>query len=186
MMGEGINYYASIEKDTSLTSEHPILHLHDMQTPRLDILHPPEAKEERGHKTDDCIGMRQEVVRMLNRGYLNELLSNRGRANFARGHNQTQRPPKPPSPSRTIQMIISGGDDTVINHVKFTTTHKLKRTIAHKKYDDLEDSIVFDKSDTDDLSFPHYDALIITLRIADTDVKRIMVDDESGACIVHP
>ncbi|XP_070018854.1 uncharacterized protein [Nicotiana sylvestris] len=83
-------------------------------------------------------------------------------------------------------MIIGGGDDTIINHVKFTTTHKLKRTVAHESYDDLEDSIIFDKSDTDGLSFPHYDALVITLRITDTDVKRIMVDDRSGACIVHP
>ncbi|XP_075074888.1 uncharacterized protein LOC107777974 [Nicotiana tabacum] len=83
-------------------------------------------------------------------------------------------------------MIIGGGDDTTINHVKITTTHKLKRSITHERYNDVEDSIVFDKSDTDSLSFPHYDALVITLCIADTDVKRIMVDDGSGACIIHP
>nr|XP_009797294.1 PREDICTED: uncharacterized protein LOC104243746 [Nicotiana sylvestris]XP_016497757.1 PREDICTED: uncharacterized protein LOC107816547 [Nicotiana tabacum] len=123
---------------------------------------------------------------MLNRGYLKELLSDRGRANFARGRNQPQGPPKPQSPAPTIQMIIGGGDDTVINHVKFTNTHKLKRTVAHEQYDDLEDSIIFDKSDTDCLSFHHYDALVITLRIANTDVKRIMVDDGGGTCIVHP
>nr|XP_016449145.1 PREDICTED: uncharacterized protein LOC107774181 [Nicotiana tabacum] len=76
-------------------------------------------------------------------------------------------------------MIIGGGDDTVINHVKFTTTYKLKRIVSHERYDDLEDSIIFDKPDTDGLSFPHYDALVIPLCIADTDVKRIMVDDKS-------
>nr|XP_016455051.1 PREDICTED: uncharacterized protein LOC107779195 [Nicotiana tabacum] len=145
-----------------------------------------EFHQERGHKTEDCIGLRQEVVRMLNQGYLKELLSDRGRANFARGCNQPQGPPKPPSPARTTQMIIGGSDDTIINYVKFTTTHKLKRTVAHEWYDDLEDSIIFDKPDTDSLSFPHYDALVITLCIADTDVKRIMVDDGSGMCIVHP
>ncbi|XP_075080059.1 uncharacterized protein LOC142165392 [Nicotiana tabacum] len=83
-------------------------------------------------------------------------------------------------------MIIGGGGDMVINHVKFTTMHKLKRTVAHELHDDFEDSIIFDKSDVDDLSFPHYDALVITLRITDTDVKRIMVDDRNGSCIVHP
>ncbi|XP_016470773.2 uncharacterized protein LOC107793017 [Nicotiana tabacum] len=145
-----------------------------------------EFLQERGYKIEDCIGLQQEVVRMLNQGYLKELLSNRGRANFARGRDQPQGPPKPPSPARTIQMIIGGGDDTVINHVKFTTTHKFKWTVAHERYDDLEDSIIFNKSDTDGLSFPHYDALVISLRITDIDVKRIMVDDGSGACIVHP
>nr|XP_009757393.1 PREDICTED: uncharacterized protein LOC104210240 [Nicotiana sylvestris] len=44
--------------------------------------------QERGHKIEDCIGLRQEVVRMLNQGHLRELMSDRGRANFARGREQ--------------------------------------------------------------------------------------------------
>nr|XP_016479100.1 PREDICTED: uncharacterized protein LOC107800447 [Nicotiana tabacum] len=145
-----------------------------------------EFHQERGHKTEDCTGLRQEVVRILNQVHLKELLSDRGRTNFARERKQPQGPPKPPSPTRTIQMIICGGDDAAINHVKFTTTHKLKRSITHERYDDLEDSIIFDKSDTNSLSFNDYDALVITLRIADTDIKRIMVDDGSGTYIIHP
>nr|XP_016479995.1 PREDICTED: uncharacterized protein LOC107801221 [Nicotiana tabacum] len=155
----------------------------DPRTRRSSVL--CEFHQERGHKTEDCIGLQQEVVRMLNEGYLKELLSDKGRANFARGRDPSQGPPKPPSPAPTIKMIIGGGDDMVINHVKFTITHKLKLTVAHERYVDLEDSIIFDKLDADGLSFPYYDALVITLRIADTDVKRIMVDDGSIACIVH-
>nr|XP_009614859.1 uncharacterized protein LOC104107693 [Nicotiana tomentosiformis] len=34
--------------------------------------------------------------------------------------------------------------------------------------------------------FPLNDALVITLRISNTDVKHIMVDDGSGACVIHP
>ncbi|XP_019250869.1 PREDICTED: uncharacterized protein LOC109229770 [Nicotiana attenuata] len=56
-------------------------------------------------------------------------------------------------------MIIGGGGDTSINNVKFTTTHKFKRSITHEQYDELEEN---------------------------TDVRRIMVDDRSGACIIHP
>ncbi|XP_019260660.1 PREDICTED: uncharacterized protein LOC109238631 [Nicotiana attenuata] len=89
-------------------------------------------------------------------------------------------------PVRTIQMIIVGGDDASINSVKFTTTHKLKRSITHEWYNELLESIIFDKSDTHGLVFPHYDALVITLRVFDIDVRRIMVDDGSGACIIHP
>nr|XP_009786281.1 PREDICTED: uncharacterized protein LOC104234416 [Nicotiana sylvestris] len=83
-------------------------------------------------------------------------------------------------------MIIGGSDRAAINHVKFTTTHKLKRSITYERYDDLEDRIIFDKSDTAGLTSPHYDALVITLRISNTDVKRIMVDDGSDASIIHP
>ncbi|XP_019232944.1 PREDICTED: uncharacterized protein LOC109213582 [Nicotiana attenuata] len=111
-----------------------------------------EFHQERGHKTEDCITLRQEVVNMLHQGHLRELMSERGRANFARGREHHQGPPKPPSPTRTIQMIIGGGDEASINNVKFTTTHKMKRSITMK----------------------------------DTDVKRIMVDDGSSMCIIHP
>ncbi|XP_075091616.1 uncharacterized protein LOC142171811 [Nicotiana tabacum] len=63
---------------------------------------------------------------MLGQGHLKELLSDRGRTNFAIGREQHQGPPKPPSPTRTIHIIIGGGDDASINSVKFSTTHKLK------------------------------------------------------------
>ncbi|XP_019251104.1 PREDICTED: uncharacterized protein LOC109230020 [Nicotiana attenuata] len=145
-----------------------------------------EFHQERGHKPEECIALRQEVVNMLHQGHLRELMSDRGRANFARGREPYQGPPKPPSPARTIQMIIGRGDEATINQVKFNTTHKLKRSITHERYDDLDDSIIFDKSYTHGLTFPHFDALVITLRISDTDVKRIMVDDGSGTCIIHP
>lgn len=104
---------------------------------------------------------------MLWQGYLKELLSDKGRNNFARGR-EHQGMPKPPSLARTINMIISGGGDASINGVKFTTTHKLNRSI------------------TDGLIFSHNDVLVITLRILNTDVKRIMVDDGSSACMIHP
>nr|XP_016432365.1 PREDICTED: uncharacterized protein LOC107759020 [Nicotiana tabacum] len=123
---------------------------------------------------------------MLHQGHLKELMSDRGRANFAHRCEQHQGPPKPPSPARTIQMIIRGGNDASINSVKFTTIHKLKRSITHEQYDELKESIIFNKSNTQGLVFPHYDALVITLCIFDTDVKRIMVDDGSDACIIHP
>nr|XP_009803266.1 PREDICTED: uncharacterized protein LOC104248657 [Nicotiana sylvestris]XP_016445902.1 PREDICTED: uncharacterized protein LOC107771059 [Nicotiana tabacum] len=85
-----------------------------------------EFHKERGHKTEECIALRKEVVNMLHQGHLRELMSDRGRANFGPGREKPQGPPKPPSPARTIQMIISWGDEEAINHVKFTTTHKLK------------------------------------------------------------
>ncbi|XP_075086409.1 uncharacterized protein LOC142169099 [Nicotiana tabacum] len=132
---------------------------------------------------EDCISLRQEVVNMLRQGHLKELLSDKGRINFARGR-EHQGPPKPPSPARTINMIV--GDDVSINSMKFTTTHKLKCSITRERYDKLEESIIFDKSDADDLVYPHHDALVITLRILDTDVKRIMIDHGSGTCIIHP
>ncbi|XP_019245185.1 PREDICTED: uncharacterized protein LOC109225047 [Nicotiana attenuata] len=118
-------------------------------------------------------------------GHLKELLSDKGRTNFARGH-EHQGPPKTPSPARTINMISGCNDDASINRVKFTTTHKLKPSITRERCDELDESIIFDESDVDGLNFPHNDSLVITLCILDTDLKRIMVDDRSGVCIIYP
>ncbi|XP_009617921.1 uncharacterized protein [Nicotiana tomentosiformis] len=153
----------------------------DPSTRKSDVF--CEFHQERGHKIEDYITLRQEVVNMLWKGHLKELLSDKGRKNFARGH-ENQGPAMPPSPARTINMIIGGSDDASINGIKFTTTHK--RSITRERYDKLEESIIFDESDADGLTYPHNDALVITLRTLDTDVKHIMVDDGSGAYIIHP
>nr|XP_009801654.1 PREDICTED: uncharacterized protein LOC104247362 [Nicotiana sylvestris] len=134
----------------------------DPSTRKSDAL--CEFHQEHEHKIEDCMALRQEVVNMLRQGHLKELLSDKGRNNFARGR-EHQGPPNPSSPARTINMIIVNNDDTFINDVKFTATHKLKRSITRKRYDRLEESIIFDESDADGLIFPHNDALVITLRI---------------------
>nr|XP_009593539.1 uncharacterized protein LOC104090189 [Nicotiana tomentosiformis] len=109
----------------------------------------------------------------------------RQRKEHLRQGSRTSRPVKTASPASTINMIIGSSNDVSINNVKFTATHKLKRSITHERYDKLEESIIFDESDADGLTFPHNDALIVTLQILDIDVKCIMVDDGSGACIIH-
>ncbi|XP_070057374.1 uncharacterized protein [Nicotiana tomentosiformis] len=152
-------------------------------TGKFDALY--EFHQECGHKIEDCIALRQEVVYMLRQGHLKEMLSDKGRTNFAIGR-EYQGLPKPPSPACTINMIIGGGGDASMNGMKFTTTYMLKQSITRKRYDRLVESIIFDESDADGLTFPHNDALVITLRILDTYVKRIMVDDGSGTCIIHP
>nr|XP_009626232.1 uncharacterized protein LOC104116972 [Nicotiana tomentosiformis] len=143
----------------------------------LCVLH-----QERGHKTEDCIALRQEVINMLWLGHLKELLSDKGRTNFARGREYQG----PPSPARTINMIIGGGDDASMIGMKFTTTHKIKWSITHERHDKIEVSIILNESDANDLTFPHNDALVITLHILNTDVKHIMMHDRSGSCIIHP
>ncbi|XP_019256253.1 PREDICTED: uncharacterized protein LOC109234639 [Nicotiana attenuata] len=66
----------------------------DLSTRKSDALY--EFHQERGHKAEDCITLRQEVVNMLRQGHLKELLSDRERTNFARGREQYQGPPKLP------------------------------------------------------------------------------------------
>nr|XP_016470029.1 PREDICTED: uncharacterized protein LOC107792329 [Nicotiana tabacum] len=118
-------------------------------------------------------------------GHIKKLLSDKDKNTLVRGR-ECPDPPKPHLPARTINMIIGGSNDASINDSKFTATHMLKRSITYERYNGIKGSIIYDESNADDLTFPHNDALVITLQIVDTHMKRIMVDDGSGACIIHP
>jgi len=49
-----------------------------------------------------------------------------------------------------------------------------------------DECIGFIEKDLKDILQPHKDTLVVTLRIGGFDVKRVMVDQESGAKIMYP
>ncbi|XP_070007882.1 uncharacterized protein [Nicotiana sylvestris] len=94
-------------------------------------------------------------------------------------------PPKPPSPKRTVN-VISGGED--INGITYTASNKVSKvTITHGKRVRrvLEnESISFDDADTEGVMTPHNDALVISLLVYDTNVKRVLIDPGSSVNII--
>lgn len=57
-------------------------------------------------------------------------------------------------------------------------------SISHKKQM-REIIVVFDNKDVDGLNMPHTDALVITLWIFDTDVRRVLIDPDISANIIQ-
>nr|XP_009614609.1 uncharacterized protein LOC104107492 [Nicotiana tomentosiformis] len=96
-----------------------------------------------------------------------------------------QEPPKPLSPKRTVN-VINGGEE--VNGVTYTTARKItKFTITHGKRtrQTLEGgNITFDDADADGLMIPHNDALVISLLIPDTNVKRVLIDPGNSVNII--
>nr|XP_009798032.1 PREDICTED: uncharacterized protein LOC104244324 [Nicotiana sylvestris] len=111
-----------------------------------------------GHKTVDCRLLQGEVDHLLKQGYLTELFSEKGKQAYMKN---TQEPPKPHSPKRTVN-IISRGEE--INGVIYTTAKKVSKiTITHGKQVRRileEESITFDDADIDGVLTPHNDALV--------------------------
>ncbi|XP_009798032.2 uncharacterized protein [Nicotiana sylvestris] len=122
-----------------------------------------------GHKTVDCRLLQGEVDHLLKQGYLTELFSEKGKQAYMKN---TQEPPKPHSPKRTVN-IISRGEE--INGVIYTTAKKVSKiTITHGKQVRRileEESITFDDADIDGVLTPHNDALVISLLVHETNVK---------------
>ncbi|XP_070012962.1 uncharacterized protein [Nicotiana sylvestris] len=96
-----------------------------------------------------------------------------------------QEPPKPPSPKRIVN-VISGAED--INGVTYTAANKVSKvTITHGKrvrHVLEEESIMFDNADADVVLSPHNDALVISLLVHDTNVKRVLIDPGSSVNII--
>ncbi|XP_070035624.1 uncharacterized protein [Nicotiana tomentosiformis] len=141
-----------------------------------------EFHNDHGHRTSDCRLLQGEVEHLLKQGYLTELFSEKGKQAYMKNR---QEPPKPLSPKRTVN-VINGGEE--VNGVTYTTARKTtKFTITHGKRtrQTLEDgNITFDDADADGLMIPHNDALVISLLIHDTNVKRVLIDPGSSVNII--
>ncbi|XP_070021680.1 uncharacterized protein [Nicotiana sylvestris] len=93
--------------------------------------------------------------------------------------------PKPPSPKRTVN-VISGGEK--INGVTYTAANKVSKiTITHGKrvrHVVEEENITFDDIDADGVLTQHNDALVISLIVHDTNVKRDLINPGSYVNII--
>ncbi|XP_070021996.1 uncharacterized protein [Nicotiana sylvestris] len=141
-----------------------------------------EFHNDHDHKTVDCRFLQSEVDHLLKQGHLTELFSEKGNEAYMKNR---QVPPKPPSPKRTVN-VISGGED--INGVTYTASNKVSKvTVTHEKRVRQvleEESITSDDEDADGVLSPHNDALVISLFVYDTNVKRVLIDPGSSVNII--
>ncbi|XP_075082240.1 uncharacterized protein LOC142166795 [Nicotiana tabacum] len=141
-----------------------------------------EFHNDHGHRTADCRLLQGEVKHLLKQGYLTDMFSEKGRQSYMKNR---QEPPKPPSPKRTVN-IITG--EYEVNGVTYTSAKKTSKvTVTHGKRvrQDLDgDNITFDDEDVDSLMIPHNDALVISLPVHDTNVKRVLIHPGSSVNII--
>lgn len=141
-----------------------------------------EFHNDHGHKTTDCRLLQGEVDHLLKQGYLTKLFSEKGKQAYIKNR---QEPLKPPSPKRTVNVISEGEE---INGVTYTTANKVSKvTITNGKrvrHVLEEKSIMFDDADTDGVLTLHNDAMVISLLVHDTNVRRVLIDPGSSVNII--
>ncbi|XP_009766628.1 uncharacterized protein [Nicotiana sylvestris] len=133
-------------------------------------------------ETTDCRLLQGEIEYILEQGYLTNLFSEKGKQLYMKNRKE---PPKPPSLKRMVNVITGGYE---VNGVTYTAAKKMSKvTVTHRKrvHQVLEcDNIVFDDEYVDDLMIPLNDALVISLLIHDTNVKRVLIDPGSSVNII--
>ncbi|XP_070025726.1 uncharacterized protein [Nicotiana sylvestris] len=141
-----------------------------------------EFHNDHGHKTADCRLLQGEVEHLLKQGYLTNLFSEKGKQAYMKNR---QEPPKPPSQKRTVNVISVG---EVVNGVIYKVAKKVSKIIVThgKRVRQVlgEDNITFDDADVDGVLIPHNDALVISLLVHDTNVKRVLIDPDSSVNII--
>ncbi|XP_059306211.1 uncharacterized protein LOC132057603 [Lycium ferocissimum] len=134
-----------------------------------------------GHRTEDCRQLREEVARLLKNGHLRDLLSERARSHYK--EREVHQRNEPVEHQHVINMIVGGIDVPrcpVMKRTKISIVRE-KRTRDHLS----GASISFDDADEEGVIQPHNDALVISVLIFKTMVKRILIDPGSSANIIR-
>uniref|UniRef100_A0A2N9FAE8 RNA-directed DNA polymerase n=1 Tax=Fagus sylvatica TaxID=28930 RepID=A0A2N9FAE8_FAGSY len=95
------------------------------------------------------------------------------------------------TPKKAQQYGAKKGRNTAKESCPFSTTERSRRgSVMSKKprmdYPENEQQIFFSDEDLRDVQTPHDDPLVIKLRIGDSDVKRVLVDQGSCSEIMYP
>ncbi|XP_075670279.1 uncharacterized protein LOC142640065 [Castanea sativa] len=149
--------------------------------------------QDKGHTTEKCRTLRDHLNQLIRAGKINHLL--------AKPNGNQEQPDtrkywgQAPQPSLgTINVILTqprgdfgklprvmtvqnkcGNEDVEENH---QTNKRLRSSVAL--------TLGFSDKDKEGTFQPHDDALVVTVRIGGYDVKRVLVDDGSGAEIMYP
>ncbi|XP_038716751.1 uncharacterized protein LOC120010118 [Tripterygium wilfordii] len=74
-----------------------------------------EFHNDYGHTTDNCFTLKKEVIQLLKKGYLRDLLSERGKAAMSQAERREEEQ-KPPPPEKMINVIFGGSEISGITH----------------------------------------------------------------------
>ena len=144
---------------------------------------------DKGHTTEQCQVLKDHLRQLVNAGYLKEFAVDSGN----QGTRQcTQQKGNPLPPTLGVIEVIHAAP-------RGTTTARRKGILAvvlaedcsgkqpaKKKLKFTQEPIAFNDDDLKGTIQPHDDALVVTARINDFIVKRVLVDQGSGADVIYP
>ncbi|XP_070056916.1 uncharacterized protein [Nicotiana tomentosiformis] len=134
-----------------------------------------------GHRTEDCLQLREKVARLFNNSHLREFLSKRAKNHFK--NRDANKQAEQEEPQHVINMIIGGVDVPQGPMIKRTRVFIMRKKCM---WDYIpEGDISFNDEDAKGIVQPHNDALVISALINKSWVKRVLIDPGSSANIIR-
>ncbi|XP_050251031.1 uncharacterized protein LOC126697937 [Quercus robur] len=138
---------------------------------------------DKGHTTEQCRVLKDHLRQLVKAGYLKDFIADSAHQEAGLGVQQ-KRNPLPP-PLGVIEVIHAAPRGTVATK-RVLTVACTGGGPAEKKKKVGRLKISFGEDDLEGTVQPHDDTLVVTARIGGFLVKRVMIDQGSGADVMYP
>ena len=139
--------------------------------------------------TPNCIALRFEVVDLLKKGHLQDLLLDKGKNTLSQCDARHDDQPAKPTLERIVNVITSASK---VSGITYSTARQHARTTVNPKTN-LSPTppsgasnllLFFIDNEDSTLINPYHDGLVITLLIANCKIKRIIIDNSSSTNVI--
>ncbi|XP_028078918.1 uncharacterized protein LOC114280743 [Camellia sinensis] len=148
--------------------------------------------EERGHRTEDCLPLKQHLEELVAAGHLDQYIDGGVKATPAdqvepNGLAALEAPPQ--GVINVIHGIIEPARVCELRGMIKKAEHMREvlsvQPAVKKGKTEERDILSFSSKDLERVQMPHNDALVVTLRVKDFDIKRILIDQGSSIEIMY-
>ncbi|XP_028075936.1 uncharacterized protein LOC114278130 [Camellia sinensis] len=139
--------------------------------------------EERGHQTEDCVLLKQHLEKLVKAGHLDHYIDGGMRAAL-----QGQAEPNAIATLDTAPQGVINVINGIIELARVCELRGMIKKAEHKREvlsiqpamkkckTEIKDVLTFSSKDLERIQVPHNDALVVTLRVKDFNIKRILVN----------
>ncbi|XP_028057641.1 uncharacterized protein LOC114261566 [Camellia sinensis] len=148
--------------------------------------------KEMGHRTEDCVPLKQHLEELVTAGYLDYYIGGRIRA-APQGQAEPNGLAVLDAAPQGVINVIHG----IIEPIRVCELREMIKKVEHVREvlsvqpavkngkTEIKDILTFSSKDLDRIQTPYNDALVMTLRIKDFDIKRILIDQGSSVEIIY-
>ena len=143
-----------------------------------------------GHDTADCYDVKQQIETLIRQGKLQKFVSKERTDPPPQEQHPRRENERPRPPIGDIRMIIGGtavaGSSKKARKTYLRMVQKVQLTGTVPKIARREGPVIgFSKEDARRLHHPHDDALVVSMRVGDYNMHRVLVDNGSSADILY-
>ncbi|XP_028115618.1 uncharacterized protein LOC114313431 [Camellia sinensis] len=148
--------------------------------------------EERGHQTEDCVPFKRHLAELVAVGHLDQYID--------RGMGATPQGQAKLNGLAVLDVALQGAINVIHDTIEPVRVCELREMIKKAEHmrevpsvqlvvkkgkNEVKDVLTFSSKDFERIQTPHNDALVLTLRIEDFDIKRILIDQGSLVEIMY-